>query len=364
MRRHIILTLIRKEALRYRYNLGLVAMVAGILVLSLLISISARMELLPGQGGMTVEACYVYYPPSANGEKWARYLRQHPPADADLTVNFRAGPTGKSTPKIRAGSMAIELIPPEDADGAWDILYWHLKDAPQGILPYRDWLSGATKDFLGIRPKFTEETRTTIADLDRSDQIPLVVTALVLFSLYLVSFNLYATSTGEEREKRVLLALMLTPASPGEIFAAKVVFYVSVSLFVSVLVAALYEPRLLLNPTLWVLTILGSTAYVAIGTVVVTLIRRQSTLSSTSMMYLIVTSSIIFLSQFAFLFVPLRFLLVEHWLHAQLFEVISEQSTRQLPLRLGCLAALTLGWSVVAVRLFGARGMSVSQGRD
>lgn len=364
MRRHIILTLIRKEALRYRYNLGLVAMVAGILVLSLLISISARMELLPGQAGMTVDTCFIFYPQNENGEKWVGYLKQHPPADDELDVRYRVGPTGRMRPKIQPGAMAIELIPPPRVDDAWNVRYWYLKDAPQGILPYRDWLASATKDFLGIRPKFAEETRTTIADIDRSDQIPLVVTALVLFSLYLVSFNLYATSTGEEREKRVLLALMLTPASPAEIFAAKVVFYVTVSLFVSVLVAALYEPRLLLNPTLWALTILGSTAYVAIGTVVVTLIRRQSTLSSTSMMYLIVTSSIIFLSQFAFLFVPLRFLLVEHWLHAQLFEVISEQSTRRLPLRLGCLAALTLGWSWVAVRMFAARGMSVSQGRD
>src|SRR5439155_7109944 len=125
---------------------------------------------------------------------------------------------------------------------------------------------------------------------------PLIITGLTIFALYLLSFNLYITSSGEEREKRVLLGLLLSPAAPAEFIIAKAIFYVTASLIVSMAVVSMYEPRLLSRPLLWCGVFSGSLAYIAIGTVVLTLVRRQTTLSIVSMLYLIITSMIMFLS--------------------------------------------------------------------
>src|SRR4029079_9435212 len=126
-------------------------------------------------------------------------------------------------------------------------------------------------------------------------RVPLVITALTIFALYLLSFNLYLTSSGEEREKRVLLGLLLSPASPAEFILAKAIFYVSASLVVSLAVVAMYEPRLLARPLLWAAIMSGSLGYVAIGTVILAIVRRQTTISIVSMLYLIATSTVMFL---------------------------------------------------------------------
>ena len=82
----------------------------------------------------------------------------------------------------------------------------------------RDWFVRASNEFLDTKPRLVEETRAgrrATRGGDPAERVPLVVTALAIFALYLLSFNLYITSTGEEREKRVLLGLLMTPARPS-----------------------------------------------------------------------------------------------------------------------------------------------------
>src|SRR5205823_3651273 len=93
----------------------------------------------------------------------------------------------------------------------------------------------------------------------------------------LLSFNLYVTSTGEEREKRVLLGLLMTPAAAVEVIAAKAIFYAAASLVICLAVVGMYQPRLLLNPYLWGAAVCGSVAYVAIGAVAVWVFARRGT---------------------------------------------------------------------------------------
>ena len=84
--------------------------------------------------------------------------------------------------------------------------------------------------------------------------------------------------------------------------AAKAIFYAAASLVVCLAVVGMYQPRLLLNPYLWGAAVCGSVAYVAIGTVVVSVVRRQTTINTVSMLYLIATSLMMILSQFLPLF--------------------------------------------------------------
>src|SRR5437879_9286954 len=92
IRRRIVRTLLYKEALRYRYNWGLLVMVVALLALAALVSVSARLGKLPGQGGQKLDACYlVYHSGDPQSVDWAKYLTAAPkPDELDVrTVDVR-----------------------------------------------------------------------------------------------------------------------------------------------------------------------------------------------------------------------------------------------------------------------------------
>ena len=363
LRTHILRTLLKKEAMRFRYNWGLLVMVFSLLVLSGLVSISARMNALPGQGGLAVTRYYVLHP---RDSAWAAYLQQQRPPDGRM-VGFRVDSAGGSAPSLPNLSMAIQILS-TDVDAASQarprVRYWYSETAPSGIVPYRDWFVRASNEYFRTEPRLIEETRRLPHDVDIADKVPLVITALVIFALYLLSFNLYITSTGEEREKRVLLAVLLSPARPAEVIAAKVIFYVSASLVVSVAIACMHEPRLLFSVSLWVAVVFGSIAYVSIGTVIISLVRRQTTISTVSMLYLVLVSTLMFLSQFLPIFVFLRLLLIEHFLHSSVHLIVSEQGrTIDVLIRLVALGVLAGVWAFGAVKLFARKGLDISRTR-
>jgi hypothetical protein len=368
LRGPIIRTLLYKEVLRYRYNWGLLVMIAALLALAALVSISARLQVLPGQSGLEVRRCYVYCARgSPEAAAWQEHLRKHPPpspyrVEFNVRLLYHAG---GDRPALPPASMAIELMPPQaqTEEGVWKVRYWYLKEAPAGILPYRDWFARETHRFLQSKPLFEEETETTITDIERTDRVPMIITALVVFSLYLPSFNLYITSTGEEREKRMLLALLLTPATAAEMVAAKAIFYALVSMGVAAAIVAMYDPLLLLNPLLWSTVFFGSVGYVALGTLVISVVRRQTTINTVSMLYLVATGIIMFLSTILPLFGLVRHLLVEDYLYRQMHQIISGQTAWWVGLNQAALAGMSLLWSAVAVVVFARQGMSISRSR-
>ncbi len=368
LRGPIIRTLLYKEVLRYRYNWGLLVMIVALLALAALVSISARLEVLPGQGGLAVKECYILYSISTPlAIPWAGHLQQNPPP-APYKVRFDIRllyHPQTNRPALPPATMAIELLPPAVANpsGVWKARYWYLKEAPAGVLPYRDWFVTETRRYLKSTPRFEEETQSTITDIERTDRVPIIITALVVFSLYLPSFNLYITSTGEEREKRMLLALLLSPATAAEVVAAKAIFYALVSMAVAAAIVAMYDPGLLLNPLLWSTVFFGSLGYVAIGTVVISIVRRQTTINTVSMLYLVATGIIMFLGTILELFRLIRFALVEDFLYRQMHQIISAQTADWVMLNQAALAGLALVWTVAAIWVFSRQGMAIARGR-
>lgn len=360
----IVRTLLYKEALRYRYNWGLLVMVGALLTLASLVSISARVRPLPGQAATQVDRCVVFAAVSSpEAAAWAAHLRRQPPPppyrvefDADVRVPPGGGPS------LPAATMAIELIvPPQGADRVWRARYWHGAESSSAVLPYRDWFTRETRRFLKSAPLFEEETRATAAPVERTDRTAMIITALVVFALYLPSFSLYVATTGDEREKRLLLALLLTPATVANVVAAKAIFYVGVSVSLASAVVAVYEPTRLLNPLLWSTVLFGALAYFAMGTLVIGLLRRQATLSTASMLYLIGTSSIMILSGFLPLFGVLRHLLVEDYLYRQMHQILSGHGAWWTLVNQAVLIAITLLWSIAAVAVVRRQGMGFAR---
>lgn len=360
----ILRTLLYKEFLRYRYNWGLLVVVAALLALSALVSLNARFGKIPGLSSSEIESCRIRYRTGTRGEEWINYLKDHRPA-VNLPVYFEGYSSDMGTPYPAATEMAIDLsAPTTPSDDQWTATYWYAGEPPAGSIPIRDWFVRESNDFLGARPRLRELTNRDAGRSDAGEKVPFIIAALAIFALYLLSFNLFITSTAEEREKRVLLGLLLTPVKPVEVIAAKAIFYAAASLAVALAVVGMYQPRLLLNPLLWAATILGSLSYVAIGTVVVSVVRRQTTINTVSMLYLIGTSLIMILSQILPAFTILKIFLVENYLHSAMKLIVADEGRNQTKLGFTILLGIgALCWSVAAVWVFAKKGTAISRGR-
>src|SRR5206468_8838199 len=75
-----------------------------------------------------------------------------------------------------------------------------------------------------------------------------IATSLVMFGLFFVCVYLLPSLACEEREKGVLLAQALSPASPREILAARFLFYPVVGLLLAAVLAGTYNPTVLVRP--------------------------------------------------------------------------------------------------------------------
>lgn len=371
MRWPILKTLLWKEALRFRYNRGLMVMVGAVLALAGLVSISARLGQLPGQQTRRITTCLLLY--DANqpvAVAWLSAIKSGampdylPPLSE---VNILAGDQAR----WRRGDryllpddwMGVEMLAPAAgaAEQSYRVRFWYQREAAAEVIPYRLWITQATHRHLGHH-NFAEEsdhtTRAAVRDVTPEDRVPLIVTALVIFSFYLLSFNIYITTTGEERERKALLAVMLTPARPSEVIGAKVIFYAAASLLLSLAVVALFRPRLLAEPLLWSTVVVGSVTYVAIGTVVLCVVRRQTTIATVSMMYLIFTAIVMFLSVFLLPFYAVRVMLIENYLYRQLQAIIAEKGNPLAGIDQPIMIGIMLLWLLVAMRVFARRGVA------
>lgn len=373
MRTHILKTLLWKEALRFRANWGLLVMVGGVLALATLLSISARLGQLPGQQERLIQSCLLLVERGdAAGDAWLGALRQAVPSQAerarlgmgDFAWHYKDQFRGAEGFNLPFRCLGVELCPPMSGSktDTWSLRYWAPENAESDAMPYRLWATKATYSFLGATRVFEEvhSQRGAVRQLQPADRVPVFVTGLTIFAFYLMSFNLYITSTGEEREKKALLALMLTPATPGEIIGAKVIFYSMASLLIAVLVVAVYKPPLLLDPKLWLIIFLGSVCYIAIGTVILCFVRRQTTINSVSMIYLIFTALVMFMAVFLLPFYVLKHALIENYVFRQLVEVVSGKETANWPLDFLAIVGITLAWVCGALRIFRTSGMKIA----
>jgi hypothetical protein len=159
-----------------------------------------------------------------------------------------------------------------------------------------------------------------------------VATGLVVFSLYFACVYLLPTLNCEERERGVLLAQALSPASPTEIVTAKFLFYPLFGIVLAATLAAIYKTAILSSLFFWLALFAVGAGFLGIGMTIATLARTQRAaflggmcyLLSVSMVLLIcMTNNIPFLSNLAVEYHGPRILHAAlsgtvasyHWLH-------------------------------------------------
>lgn len=177
-----------------------------------------------------------------------------------------------------------------------------------------------------------------------------VATFLVIFALCFFSVYLLPVFTCEERERGILLAQVLSPASPLEILAAKFLFYPTFGMILGAMVAGIYSPPVLLRPFFWLS--MGTTAlgYLGVGLTISSLSTSQRKASMGALCYMLTVALLLFITQ-QFNIPGLQYLFLEYYPPRIMHAVLEGNVGPYIP---NLIAAMVLaaGWTALATYLF------------
>jgi hypothetical protein len=371
MRWYILRTLLRKEVNRQLANRGVIALAALLVVAALLMTFFNSDG---GQGGSLlggVENCFVDY---GREDSWVAHLRANVPEELRRRVVFRnvsaladAGITLVYPPGSGAIQLRSEII---GGQARYKVWLWHPGQDSASLAVYEAWFwresaryfqreaalvleqSGQATQAAGQLPEIAQERTRLSGGVDFRSSF---TTALVLFSLFFSCVYLLPSLMCEERERGVLLAQALSPASPGEILAAKFLFYPGAGVGLAALLAAIARPAVLVQPFFWLVVTVAALGSLGIGLTIACLARAQRTASMGALCYMLVVAMLLFICQQGRIpGVPL--LALEYHCPRMLHAVLGDSVHWYHWFNLAAAAALAVGWATLAAFLFRKRG--------
>lgn len=344
MRLYILRALLGKEVRRHLANRGGLALAGLLLVASLLLTIFKPSIGGGGAAGADpvggMSHCYIEY--LAENE-FVRRLKARAPDELKGHLVFRPQPQQLITGPIPygTGSGAIRVVEATHDGSPTGIPYlrfdvWHPPENPAALAAYEHWFFRAAREILRelaaekLGPSATlrdpqlraddlwaeeEAIQSLLDEVERvrpsagADRVlpkilirrhglgakplglpALIATALVVFALYFTCCYLLPSLNCEERERGVLLAQALSPASPVEIVAAKFLFYPGVGMLLAAALAGIYNPAVLGSLFFWLSLLAMGCGFLGIGMTVSTLAKTQRAAFMGSMMYLLSVS--------------------------------------------------------------------------
>jgi hypothetical protein len=409
MRWHILKTLLHKEALRHATNRGGLALAGLLITASLLLAAlnPAAGEDKPAALIGGIHHCIIYYDERSD---WVEHLEKHVPAN--LRTNIFIEPIRRQIEldqhlKYETGTGGIELrsMPSSGGLPQYRVYIRYPEGDRAGMAVYENWFWRESHRFFHMRA--AEELRLRGVDVERSfpqpklddelwaqrqayrtlfdryasltngspspTAIPVlemreraviggsldlraaIATALVLFSLCFTCVYLMPSLTCEERERGLLLAQAISPATAAEILAAKFLFYPAFGILLATLLAGIHNPAVLTRPFFWMS--LGTLAIgsLGIGMTIACLAKTQRAASLAALCYMLAVALILLVcQQNNITFLP-RLALeyhAPHLLHATLTNRLQPEHTWNLV----AAAALGCAWALLAVVLFRRRG--------
>ena len=409
MRWHILRTLLHKEALRHATNRGGLALAGLLVTASLLLAAlnPAAEQDKPATLVGGIHHCLIWYD---EDNDWVRHLVQHTPPG--LASNVRVHPlegrlgldqhrlydTGTGGIEIRAMPAADGVpryrvyvrYPEGDRTGMAVYENWFWKESyrffrqraaaaldgrtlpPERALPAPDLTDDLWAQREAYRELFDRYASATHGSPDR-DAVPrlefkervvvggaldlraAIATALVLFSLCFTCVYLMPSLTCEERERGLLLAQALSPATALEILAAKFLFYPVFGIMLATLLAGIHNPAVLSRPFFWMSLGTLSVGTLGIGMTIACLAKTQRAASLGALCYMLAVALVLLVcQQRSFTLLP-RLALEYHAPHI-LHATLTNQLRPEHWWNLAASAALALVWALVAVVLFRRRG--------
>lgn len=300
MRWTILKTLLHKELLRHLANRGGVVLMLLLIVFALLLSFFGGAQNAAGGGfAAGVQLCYIDY---AIDDPLVEHLRRNRPPELKSFIKLRRldnVPTNDQGAIVYPQSTgAIQLRPPEGDLAGFTVWLWHPGDDGAALAPFEAWFWKETLAYYRAAKLPVPEITTRHSRLDGAmDTRSGLASSLVLFGLFFVCVYLLPSLTCEERERGVLLAQVLSPASPREILAAKFLFYPVLGMGLGAALAALYQPRVLLMPFFWLALAAAVAGAMGVGLVIVSLARTQRAASMGTMCYLLSVALLLMICQ-------------------------------------------------------------------
>jgi hypothetical protein len=408
MRIFILRALLLKEFRRHVANRGGIVLAALLIVAALMLSIfnpagveaaGSGMELVGG-----VHHCFIDY---TTETPLIKELKNDIPPALVSSLTFREWKSNRVTTVVNnppgTGTIRIREVD-DNGTPRLSIEVWHPPGEPGAMAAYEQWLwkrlhgifrdrvrtqlsaEGQTHedlpevgpdDLWAIRDAFrtlgheaarrSREPQTTLQMIpqleikrDGLGSKPLdfrsaIATALVVFALYFTCCYLLPTMNCEERERGVLLAQALSPASPWEIVVAKFLFYPTAGLILAAILAGIYSPTVVNSLFFWLALLALGAGFLGIGMTISTLARTQRSAFMGAMCYLLSVSLLLFIcsqNQIPYL----SYLAIEFHgpkiLHAAITKNVMTKDWYHL------IAALSLGamWMSLAAWLFRRRG--------
>jgi len=406
----IIKTLIHKELLRHLANRGGIALAVLLLGMALLMLAYNRSAAVQSSAGYLrgVQHCYIDY---WDEGPWIEYLKDNLPRPMANEIHFRNVPkeVGGAPDQVLtypSGIGAIQIRPPEKAGGPPKIWCWYPGENRTVIAAFENWFWHATRGYFRQRIQFEldqldteQKAACALPPLDangswvwheshqqfleqvaalkaklppesaaRIDVPDLIIersalsskpvgarttlaSALVLFALFFICVYLLPSLTCEERERGVLLAQALSPASPLEILTAKLLFYPTIAVLFAGLLGSLTTPAMVTRGLFWLTLSVLAIGSLGIGMTIAVVSKSQRAASMTALCYMLVISmAVLICQQHNISFLPPMFL--EYHGPRLLNALMTDAWEPEHYVELAAASGLALGWNVVATVVF------------
>jgi hypothetical protein len=345
MRWYILKALLVKEWQRHLANRGGIALGLLLVAAAVLLSVFAPGGESTAAGTEAVGGvrhCFIEFD---RDTPLVEHLKNNRPPELKEQIKFRelakadqingiiVYPTGTASIQVR---QLFAANAPSGRD-TLNVYVWHPDGDPTALAPYETWLWKETRRFYANRarergvslppdPKFDAENQWLLTEAHRrfQDQVAAgagsagesfvvpdlevnrkglggkvldlrsaIATGLVVFSLYFTCVYLLPTLNCEERERGVLLAQALSPASPAEIVAAKFLFYPTAGVILAATIAAVYKTEILSSLFFWLALFAVGGGFLGIGMTIATLARTQKAAFLGGMCYLMTVSMVL-----------------------------------------------------------------------
>jgi hypothetical protein len=332
MRLYIIKALLKKEFARHMANRGGIALAVLLVASAVLLSVFAPQEAAAAGTQMVggVHHCYI---DCDKETPLIEHLKANVPPELKAAVIFREvnpkrigallpSPTG-------TGSIQLAVAGPPDKP-VLDVYVWHPDGSPEALATYEAWFwkelrRGLAAEARKSHPKVPADpdlasdnwqlmeahahlkaqaaaAGATVPDLKVNraglagkvlDLRAAIATGMVLFAVYYACVYLLPTLNCEERERGVLLAQALSPASPGELLLAKFLFYPTFGLGLAATLAAIYKPDVLSSLFFWLSLFAVAGGFLGIGMTIASWARTQRAAFLGGMCYLLSVSMVL-----------------------------------------------------------------------
>lgn len=373
MRWHILRTLIDKEVGRHLANRGSIMLALVLVCMALLLSGFGKSNTQPGMQ-VAVDRCYVDY---WQDGPWVEHLRRTVPEDwrKDRKLVIRNQAEARrfgGQIYYRPNEVAIQLRPgsPAETGSRQAVWLWYPRGDPAALAPFEAWFWKETRIFgdaqlAATLEKTSPALRGAVPFLELEERREVLpggldprtglASALVMFSLFFCCVYLLPSMTCEERERGVLLAQMLSPATAAEILIAKFFFYPVVGVALGALIAGIYRPAVLVMPFFWLALMVSAFGLLGIGLSIASLARTQREASMGAMCYLFVIALIVIIIQQNNIPV-LPVMLLEYHAPRMLHAVLSGELYWFHWFNLLGAGIISFGWACTATYLFRTRG--------